>query len=144
MICLKKKILIYAVAILIIFFIIFNYFNDNNIIKVSYTDKQKLMQLLYIENSSTFLPISISTVDLGIGDTTECYELKFEISIEDYNENSLNYKDIDTSEISLNWKEKKDNQTYICHVREWENTENRKDLFNELKELKNTYKFNHN
>lgn len=102
-------------------------------------NREELMSLLGIENSLSFLPISISTENLGLGDTTECYTLEFEISIEDYNKNSLNYKDIDTSETSLNWKEKKDEQTYICYVREWEYNENRKELFNELKELKSKY-----
>ncbi len=99
-------------------------------------NREELMSLLGIENSLSFLPISISTENLGLGDTSECYTLKFEISIEDYNKNSLNYKDIDTSETSLNWKEKKDEQTYICYVREWEYNENREKLFHKLKELK--------
>jgi len=138
-ICLRKKILTCIFIILIIFLLIFIHWNVRNKQKISYEATQKLMQLLYIENSSSFLPISINTVDLGFGDTTECYVLKFEISIEDYNENSLDYNDIDTTENSLNWKEKKDEQTYICYVREWEENEHRKDLFNELKKLKEKY-----
>ena len=111
----------------------------NNKLNMLEEDKQKLMLLLGIENSSSFLPISITKKDMGFGDTTECYILKFEISIKDYNENNLNYKDIDTTEISLNWKEQKDENSYICYVREYEHNEYRKDLFKEIKELKAKY-----
>ena len=65
--------------------------------------------------------------------------MKFQISKEDYKSNDLKYKDIDTGEISLNWKEIKDKDTYICYVREWENNEYRKELFEKLKELKKNY-----
>ncbi len=44
--------------------------------------------------------------------------------------------DTDTTEISLNWKEEKDKETYICYIREWEHNEQRKDLFEKLKSLK--------
>lgn len=135
----KKRLIIMTwIFILCIIFIILIMSNKKKI-DILEEDKQELMLLLDIESSSTFLPISISTEYLGLGDTSECYTLKFEISIEDYNKSSLNYKDMDTSETSLNWKEKKDEQTYICYVREWEYNENRKELFNELKKLKTNY-----
>ena len=67
------------------------------------------------------------------------YILKFEISKEEYNTNNLKYSDIDTTEASLNWKEEKDENTYICYVRENEYNEYRKELFNELKKLKTKY-----
>jgi hypothetical protein len=110
--------------------------NKNNKINISEQEKQELMLLLGIEKSSSFLPISIYNINLGFGDTSECYVLKFEISIADYNENLLNYSDTDTTEISQNWKEKKDEETYICYIREWEHNEQRKDLFEKLKSLK--------
>ena len=93
------------------------------------------MKLVDIDNASSFLPISINKDNKGLGDSTQCYTLKFEISIEDYNNSNLNYKDIDTTEISLNWKEQKDEKTYICYVREWEYNGYRKDLFNKLQKL---------
>lgn len=117
--------------------------NKNNKINISEQEKQELMLLLGIEKSSSFLPISINNVNLGFGNLSECYVLKFEISIADYNENLLNYSDTDTTEISQNWKEKKDEETYICYVREWEHNEQRKDLFEKLKSLKNK-KLNYN
>lgn len=135
----KKKLIITMLVLVFVIILIILIMNNNKKMNILEEDKQELMLLLGIENSSTFLPISVSTVNLGFGDTSECYILKFEMSIEDYNANSLNYKDIDTTETSLNWKEKIDNENYICYVREWEYNEYRKDLFNKLKELKTNY-----
>lgn len=135
----KKAIILVLLIIVIVILIILIIGNNKKIKNISEEDKQSLMSMLSIENSLSFLPISISKENMGFGDTSECYTLKFEISIEDYNANSLNYKDIDTTEISLNWKEKKDEQTYICYVRKWEYNEYRRDLFNELKYLRIRY-----
>lgn len=136
----KKKVLIIIPIILIIaIFTILIIKDIKNKTEVFVANRQELMKVLGINNSETFLPISIKRVSLGFGDTTECYLLKFKISIEDYNKNSLQYKDIDTTEVSLNWKEKKDEKTYICYVREWEYNNYRKELFNKLKELKTEY-----
>ena len=136
----KKKVLIIIPIILIIaIFTILIIRDIKNKTEVFVANRQELMKVLGINNSETFLPISIKRVSLGFGDTTECYQLKFKISIEDYNKNSLQYKDIDTTEVSLNWKEKKDEKTYICYVREWEYNDYRKELFNKLKELKTKY-----
>lgn len=136
----KKKVLIIIPIILIIaIFTILIIRDIKNKTEVFVANRQELMKVLGINNSETFLPISIKRVSLGFGDTTECYLLKFKISIEDYNKNSLQYKDIDTTEVSLNWKEKKDEKTYICYVREWEYNDYRKELFNKLKELKTKY-----
>lgn len=135
----KKKLIITMLVLVFVIILIILIMNNNKKMNMLEEDKQELMLLLGIENSSTFLPISVSTVNLGFGDTSECYILKFEMSIEDYNANSLNYKDIDTTETSLNWKEKIDDENYICYVREWEYNEYREDLFNKLKELKTNY-----
>ena len=135
----KKTIILVSLIIVIVIFIILIIGNNKKIKNITEEDKQSLMSMLSIENSLSFLPISISRENMGVGDTSECYTLKFEMSIEDYNANSLNYKDIDTTEISLNWKEKKDEQTYICYVREWEYNEYRRDLFNEFKYLRIRY-----
>ena len=134
----KKNILMTFLIIILVAFIIFVTFyfsNNNKLTNISNEDRQDLMKLLDIDNSSSFLPTSINKDDMGLGDYTKCYTLKFEISIEDYNNSNLNNKDIDTTEISLNWKEQKDEKTYICYVREWEYNEYRKDLFNKLQEL---------
>jgi hypothetical protein len=131
----KKNSMIIMLLIMITVLIIV-IINKNNRINISEQEKQELMLLLGIEKSSSFLPISINNVNLGFGKLSECYVLKFKISIADYNENLLNYNDTDTTEISLNWKEEKDKETYICYIREWEHNEQRKDLFEKLKSLK--------
>lgn len=134
----KKNILVISLIIIFVMVVIFiiSYFSNNNkLMDISSEDKQDLMKLLDIDNSTSFLPISISKKILGFGESAKCYILKFEISVEDYNNNDLNYKDIDTTETSLNWKERKDEQTYTCYVREWEYNEYRKKLFNKLQEL---------
>lgn len=133
----KKIILSVIVLILIIFIILIAlyFINNNKLVDISSEDRQDLMKLLDINDSTSFLPISIRKKNLGFGESSKCYILKFEISVEDYNNNDLSYKDIDTTEISLSWKERKDEQTYICYVREWEYNKYRKNLFNKLQEL---------
>ena len=134
----RKIIILISIIIFLIFFIIVPK-DNNNLINLSDNEKQELMKVLKIENSSSFLPLSIKKEFLEIGDISDCYVLKFQISKEDYKSNELKYKDIDTGEISLYWKEIKDKVTYICYVRELENNEYRKELFEKFKELKNNY-----
>lgn len=126
-------------GIIAIIIIAINNSGKGNLKKISDNDKNSLMKVLKIQKSSTFLPLEIKNVNSGFGDTTLMYILKFEISKEEYNANNLKYSDIDTTEISLNWKEEKDENTYICYVRENEYNEYRKELFDELKKLKTTY-----
>ena len=109
----RKIIILISIIIFLIFFIIVPK-DNNNLINLSDNEKQELMKVLKIENSSSFLPLSIKKEFLEIGDISDCYVLKFQISKEDYKSNDLKYKDIDTGEISLNWKEIKDKDTYIC------------------------------
>lgn len=137
----KNKVFLFIGIIVIIFAIltILNSIGKENLENISDEDKIKLMKVLKIENSSTFLPIEIKKGISGFGDTNLKYTLKFEISITDYNENNLNYKNKDTTEISLNWKEQKYENTYTCYVREWEYNNHRKELFNELKKLNIKY-----
>lgn len=136
----KKKRKIAIILIIFVIILIVLLVNNNKTINMSEEDKQELMSILGIENSSSFLPISINQVRLDWKhSSSECYLLKFKISIEDYNKNSLKYKDNDTSEVSLNWKEKKDEQFYICYVREERLNDYRKELYNELRELYTKY-----
>lgn len=135
----KKVLVIIAIILILTIFTILIIRDIKNKTEEFIENRQELMEVLGINNSETFLPISIKRVNLGFGDMTDCYLLKFEISIEDYNKNSLKYEDTDTTEVSLNWKEKKDEKTYICYVREWEYNNYRKELFDKLKELKTEY-----
>lgn len=136
----KKNLRIFLfIIILIVFILVIVYFSKSRLINISSEDREDLMELLNINNSSSFLPISINKNDMGFGDTTKCYTLKFEISIEDYNNNNLNYKDSETTEVSQNWKEQKGEKTYICYIQEWEYNEYRIDLFNKFQELSIKY-----
>lgn len=108
--------------------------------KITEEDKEELMTILKIEDAPSFKPILINQVETGWGDASRCYKLEFEISIEDYNRNNLLYGDKETPEMSLNWKIKKNEETYICFVREWEYNEYRKDLFDKTSELWKKYK----
>ena len=100
----KNKIIVFIIIICVCLICFIGIQIKVNLKHVLQENKQDLMSLLDIKNSSSFYPISIKPVDLGLGDTTGCYELKFEISIDDYNDNSLNYKDGDTQEAVCRWK----------------------------------------
>ena len=66
--------------------------------------------------------------------------MKFEISKEEYEANKLTYQDKESIETVYDWKEKKDENTYICYVRDFEWTsEHRKEVFEKLRELYNKY-----
>lgn len=136
----KKKILIIISIVIALTLIIINNIGKGNLKNISDEDRTELMKVLKIEKSSTFLPIQIKKNDCGLGDTTLCYTLKYEISKEEYEANKLKYSDIDTTEICLNWKETKDENTYTCYVRdnEWTSV-NRKELFEKIRELYNKY-----
>lgn len=135
----KKRAIIILIGLVFVLTFVLMINTSNRIKNLSNEDKKELMSVLGIKNALSFSPISINSVNLGFGDTTKCYILKFEISIDDYNDNSLTYQDEDTTELSCNWKEKGNDKTYICYVREWEYTENRKDLFNEICNLNDKY-----
>ena len=78
----KKKVLIIIPIILIIaIFTILIIRDIKNKTEVFVANRQELMKVLGINNSETYLPISIKRVSLGFGDTTECYLLKFKIQI---------------------------------------------------------------
>ena len=76
----KKKIIITIVLIILVIICILLVIKDINNQTISLEkDKQELMDILGIKDAPSFLPISIKTVDLGIGDTSKCYIFKFEI-----------------------------------------------------------------
>ena len=128
---------------LLIIGIVISFVNDigkGDLKNISDEDTIELMKVLKIESSSTFLPIKIEKIDCGLGDTTLCYKLIFEISKEEYEANKLKYKDKESVETVYDWKEKKDEKTYICYVRDFEWTsEHRKEVFEKLRELYNKY-----
>ena len=128
------------ISVIVISCVIVKNIGKGNLKNISCEDRDELMKVLKIEKSFTFLPIQIKRNDCGIGDTTLCYTLKFEISKEEYETNKLKYKDKESEETVYDWKEKKDEKTYICYVRDFEWTsEHRKEVFEKLRELYNKY-----
>lgn len=128
------------IGIILIIFVIVNNIGKGNLKNISDEDRIELMKVLKIEKASTFLPIQIEKNDCGFGDTTLCYTLKYEISKEEYEANKLRYSDSEPAELCSNWKETKDENTYICYVRddEW-TSEIRKEMFEKIRYLYNKY-----
>lgn len=133
----KKIFIIVSIILLIVIFIIIF---GNKPVKLSDEDKNELMTVLGIEDAPSFEFISINKENLGFGDGTDCYTLKFKLSVEDYNKNNLNYKEGESAELACNFKVKKDDNTYICSVREWEYyIENRKPVYDEILKINSKY-----
>lgn len=131
----KNKIILIFILIIIILLSNF-WYNKNNLILISEENKKELMSVLEIEDAPSFKPISKNSQYLGFGSGPNCYELKFEISIEDYEKNNLSYNDIkdenDIPEIDINYKMKKDSTTYICVVRTSNQNEYTTKLYNDI------------
>lgn len=131
----KKKIILTFILIIIILLSNF-WYNKNNLIFISEENKKELMNVLEIDDAPSFKPISKKSEFLGFGSDPNCYELKFEISIEDYEKNKLNYEDIknenDIPEIDIHYKMKKDDSTYICVVRTSNQNEYTTKLYNDI------------
>ena len=135
----KNKFLV-IIGVIITILLILNNLGKGSLKNISEQDRAELMRVLKIEKSSTFLPIQIEKNDCGIGDTTLKYTLEFEISKEEYEANKLKYSDSEPAEVCANWKETKDENTYVCYVRdnEW-TSELRKELFEKIRYLYNKY-----
>ncbi len=92
------------------------------------------MELLEIKEAETFTPINVKFNSDFRGDG-EYYEIKFEISKDDYNKNNLEYNEESYYDmlIECKYKETKDENTYICirRVSEMYNEE----LFEKIREL---------
>lgn len=128
-----KIICIIIIFILLWFIIIF--FNYNNLVFLSSKDEKELMELLQIEEAESFTPIRMKRCSTGFhGSDPDYYEVKFEISTQDYEKNHLNYQETSYYEVLIDCqhKEKKDENTYTCILRVSEM--NNKELFNKLSE----------
>ena len=134
-----KKFLFAIVGIILLVILIqFSiYYSNNNLKYISEENKIKLMNVLGINESSTFNPIYKKYNSGFHGSDPDYYEIKFEISIEDYKKNDLVYYEDSTYEVLVDchYKEKKDDSTYICIVRA-SNVHN-KELFDNISNYKN-------
>ena len=116
----KKLLFIIVGIILLVIVIQFSiYYSNNNLKYISEENKIKLMNVLGINESSTFDPIYKKYNSGFHGSDPDYYEIKFEISIEDYKKNDLVYYEDSTYEVLVDchYKEKKDDTTYTCIVR---------------------------
>lgn len=128
--------IVLIIFFIILFVVLYIIYDRNNLVFTSEENKKELMNVLEIQDALSFKPISKKSEFLGFGSGPNCYELKFEISIEDYERNKLNYKDIknenDIPEIDIRYKMKKDDSTYICVVRTSNQNEYTTKLYNDI------------
>jgi len=128
-----KKICIILLILILAFSIVF--YKNNNLTFLSIEDKNKLMTILEIENSESFNPIYKKFNGGFHGSDPDYYEIKFEISIEDYEKNNLVYYEESYYDIltDCHYKEKKSENTYTCVLRV-SNIQN-KELFDKIREI---------
>lgn len=132
----KKIILLLSIILFITLLTLRVFFNINNLIFISEENKKELMNVLEIQDAPSFKLISKNNHYLGFGSTPNCYKLKFEISIEDYDKNNLKYEDVDNENdiplIDIHYKLQKDEDTYICIVKTSDQNEYTKILYNKI------------
>ena len=132
----KKIILLLSIILFITLLTLRVFFNINNLIFISEENKKELMNVLEIQDAPSFKLISKNNHYLGFGSTPNCYKLKFEISIEDYDKNNLKYEDVDNENdiplIDIHYKMQKDEDTYICIVKTSDQNEHTKILYNKI------------
>lgn len=123
------KIIVVILVFLILVSIILLYIYEKNT-----DDKQAIMDILEIKNSETFKLIEVRrSFELQSNDGSY-YEIKFEISAYDYENNKLNYSEEPYTELlECSYKELKDENTYMC-IRRISNLYN-EELYNKIRSL---------
>ena len=121
------KIMVVILVFLILVSIILLYIYEKNT-----DDKQAIMDILEIKNSETFKLIDVRrSFELQSNDGSY-YEIKFEISAYDYENNKLNYSEEPYTELlECSYKELKDENTYMC-IRRISNLYN-EELYNKIR-----------
>ena len=121
-----KNIYVKIVAIIVFILIIasaiiIQIFKENNNLKdISEETRIEIMKIVGIEESKSFKPIYLKSY---IGDfrdnSTNGYELKYEISKEDFEKNNLHYTEGEFYDTLLDCAkcEKKDENIYICYIK---------------------------
>lgn len=95
------------------------YYSNNNLKFISEEDKTRLMHVLEIHEANSFYPIYKKYSHGFHGSDPDYYEIKFEISIEDFEKNDLVYYEEAYYEtlVDCHYKERKDDTTYTCIVK---------------------------
>ncbi len=116
-----KSVAIIVFIFIIVGVIIFEVFKENNNLEnISEETRIEIMKIVGIEESKSFKPIYLKSY---IGDfrdnSTNGYELKYEISKEDFEKNNLHYTEGEFYDTLLDCAkcEEKDNNTYICYIK---------------------------
>lgn len=115
----KRIIFIVCILLIVLFLKYYNFYHNNNLIFISNSKKVELMEILKISESNTFKPISKKYYSGFHGSDPDFYQIKFEISIEEYEINNLVYYDESYYEVLVDChhKEKINETTYMCVVR---------------------------
>ena len=121
----NKKVKICLIIILFILIIvgtiIIEIFNENNNLNdISEETRIEIMKLVGIEESQSFKPIYLKTYIADFRDnSTDGYELKYEISKEDFKKNNLHYEKASIYDALTDASkcEEKDRETFVCHIK---------------------------
>lgn len=113
----RLKIIIIGTLFILITFT-FSMYKNYNLVFVDNETKNKLMIALKIQDSKSFKPLYIKRNSFD-GNYGKYYEIKFEISIQEYEANRLDYSEeiYYNMFIECKYKEKKNDNTYICIIR---------------------------
>lgn len=117
----KISLIIILFILIIVGTIIIEVFNENNNLKdISEETRIEIMKLVGIEESQSFKPIYLKTYIADFRDnSTNGYELKYEISKEDFEKNNLHYEksSIYYALTDASKCEEKDSETFVCHIK---------------------------
>lgn len=117
----KISLIIILFILIIVGTIIIEIFNENNNLKnISEETRIEIMKLVGIEESQSFKPICLKTYIADFRDnSTNGYELKYEISKEDFEKNNLHYEkaSIYGALTDASKCEEKDSETFVCHIK---------------------------
>ncbi len=136
----KIKYLTMTIILTIILFLvsIIEIYSINNFLFISNRNKQKILNILNIEEADSIKFISLKSKRSGFHSMSGYMQLVFDISIDDYNENKLQYSDTN-QEYYLDSKfyEKIDDNYYRCTLQVSESLN-----ITAFKELYNIYRTN--
>ena len=117
----KISLIIILFILIIVGTIIIEVFNENNNLKdISEETRIEIMKIVGIEESQSFKPIYLKTYIADFRDnSTNGYELKYEISKEDFEKNNLHYEksSIYDALTDASKCEEKDSETFVCHIK---------------------------
>lgn len=84
--------------------------------RIRKSSQEELKNILCINDENSFKLIYIKHESGFVGSSNGFYDIKFELSVEDYEKNTLNYSNesYNLALMDCSYKEKKDDTIYIC------------------------------